>query len=159
MVRALPAPLRPGHWQPLLAGLLLAGLTPLARANPAADFPPRDTFRALQLAAQNCGRDNDATSCDRARSGADSLLDHPRLPARCKDTLWDISQRARVAPLNDLARREALNRSGDDLMAFCRQQLRTPKPDAPAAPSAPPGGGGGRPAPVAPPGLGSGGLL
>jgi hypothetical protein len=146
-------------WRPLLAGVLVAALAPLARANPLATFPPRDTFRTLQLAAQTCGRDNDTASCDQARGGADALLDHPRLPARCKDTLWEISQRARVAPRNDLARREALNRSGDDLMAFCRQQVRAAPAETPAGTTAPAGGGGGRTAPVAPPGLGTGGLL
>ncbi|MEB3266737.1 MAG: hypothetical protein VKN13_09010 [Cyanobacteriota bacterium] len=158
MVRALPDPAGCRRWRPLLAALLIAGLAPWARANPQAIFPSRDSFRALQLAAQDCGRDNDPASCDRARTGADTLLDHPRLPARCKDTLWEISQQARVAPRNDLARREALNRSGADLLAFCRQQVRTPQPEAPGGPQAPTGGGT-RPAPVNPPGLGSGGLL
>jgi len=145
---------------------LLAAHSPQAgpgRAQPAATFPARDTFRALQLAAQTCGRDNSAGSCDQARRSADGLLDHPRLPARCKDSLWEISQRATVAPANSLERREALNRSADDLMAFCRQQQRPPTASPSQGPA--PGGGGGRsggggqPAPAAPPGMGSGGLL
>ena len=51
---------------------------------------------------------------------ADPLLDHPLLPASCKDNLWNIRERAVVSPSNSYERRERLNREATDVTVLCR---------------------------------------
>lgn len=83
-------------------------------------FPPTELFRELQLTTVACGRENAAEPCDKARAMADPLMDHPKLPASCKDVVWNIRERAVVAGKNTYARREALNRDSTDLIALCK---------------------------------------
>jgi hypothetical protein len=112
---------------PLLAALLGAVSLhqPAARAQgnnriDPATFPPTELFRDLQLKTIACGRDNSPEPCQQARSIADPLMDHPRLPASCKDTLWDIRERAVVVSKNSYERRETLNREAADLLVLCK---------------------------------------
>jgi hypothetical protein len=118
-------------------GLIAMLANPLAGSARQELFPSQDTFRSLQLAAQDCGRENNAETCDRARELAEPLMDHTRLPATCKDTIWEILQKATVAPTNDFQRRDGINRAAEDLMVFCRQRSQP----APAQPNAPSSGG------------------
>lgn len=106
------------------------------RSDPAA-FPPTELFREIQLKTIACGRDNSPEPCQKARSMADPLMDHPRLPASCKDTLWDIRERAVVVSKNSYERREALNRAAADVMVLCK-------------PASKPLGSGGQQAPAEP---------
>ena len=106
------------------AGSSLAAVVLLAApagAEPASLYPPSSTFRSLQLTTLACGRDNDAASCDKARAMADPLLDHPRLSATCKDSLWTIRQKAIAATTNSPERRDAIDRAARDVTVFCRQ--------------------------------------
>jgi len=107
-----------------LAAALLqpAGLRAAPAAPPSGVFPPPETFRSLRLLTLACGRDNTAEPCDQARAVADPLLDHPRLPASCKDALWEIRQRARVAATNSFQRRDPIDKAAEDVKTFCRQQ-------------------------------------
>lgn len=106
----------------LAAVLLLAAP---ATADPAASlYPPASQFRSLQLLTLACGRDNDTASCDKARAMADPLLDHQRLSATCKDSLWAIRQKAFAAPANSRERRDAIDRAAKDVTVFCRQPSR-----------------------------------
>ena len=89
------------------------------RVNPAA-FPGPELFRELKLQTMACGRDNSSQPCQQARTTADPLMDHPLLPAACKDTLWSIRQRAVVASTNSYDRREALNRDATDVVTLCK---------------------------------------
>jgi hypothetical protein len=75
----------------------------------------------LQLTTYACGRDNTASSCEQARLQADPLLDHPRLPASCKDVLWKIRQKAVVAPSNSFERRDPIDAAANEVTVFCRQ--------------------------------------
>jgi hypothetical protein len=126
MARSTPR-LRPPIWS--LSALascglsLFSGAPGLAAPQPVL-FPPTETFRTLQLIVFNCSRENTAASCDKARSQADPLLDHPRLPASCKDVLWSISQRARVAASNSQGRRDSLDKAAKDLTTFCKPQIK-----------------------------------
>ena len=146
---AMPENLRARRGQRLSApgalALALAALLGAAdglRAAPAdRPFPPASTFRSLQLTSLDCSRENSSAPCDRARAMADPLLDHPRLSGRCKDVLWDIRQKATVAPANSAERREAIDASARDLTMFCRQQVK-PQPQPPAGEPKPPGTGG-----------------
>ena len=101
---------------------------PLQAAPKDPPYPSMDQLRELQLHTFACGRDNTAESCTKARTMADPLMDHPRLGANCKDAIWTIRQRAQPAATNSFERREALNRAGQDLLPFCKQQTRTVVP-------------------------------
>ena len=71
---------------------------------------------------------------------ADPLLDHPRLSASCKDSLWAIRQRAVVASTNSRDRRDAIDRAARDVTVFCRQPARPASTSGSGAGS--PGGSG-----------------
>jgi len=132
-VRVPPRPLN----QPLSQGSLLAAslLAAVLMAGPARSgtlpdgFPTPETFRKLQLTTYACGRDNTASSCEQARLQADPLLDHPRLPASCKDVLWKIRQKAVAAPSNSFERRDPIDAAAAEVTVFCRQ-LPKAKSDA-----------------------------
>ncbi|MEB3261005.1 MAG: hypothetical protein VKP63_10300, partial [Cyanobacteriota bacterium] len=102
-------------WILPLAALSCTLASPLQAAPPATVppdvFPPASLFRSLQLTTLACGRDNSAERCAEARRQADPLLDHPRLPARCKDVLWSIRNLAVEAPTNSLARRDPIDQA------------------------------------------------
>lgn len=91
-------------------------------------YPSMDELRELQLNTFACGRENTTESCAKARAMADPLMDHPRLGASCKDAIWTIRERAQPAAISSFERRETLNRAGQDLLRFCKQQTRTVVP-------------------------------
>jgi hypothetical protein len=127
------------------AGCSLAAVVLLAAPAGAGStglYPPASTFRSLQLTTLACGRDNDASSCDKARAMADPLLDHPRLSATCKDSLWAIRQKATAAATNSPERRDAIDRAAKDVTVFCRQPAR---PATTGSGSGSPGSGGSSP--------------
>ncbi len=138
---AAPGPL--GRLALIGALLLLQGGGNALRAAPADPaYPATGVFRELQLSTFACGRENTAAPCDQARTSADRLLDHPRLPGRCKDILWEIRQKATVAPANSLERREPIDAAARGVVVACREFNRpAPKPEAPATAPRPGGGG------------------
>jgi hypothetical protein len=105
---------------PLLALALLE--LPLRANTKELPYPTLDELRQIQLAALDCGRENQASFCDKTRQMADPLMDHPKLAASCKDAVWSILQRAKVASQNSYERREQLNKASSDLLVFCKQQ-------------------------------------
>lgn len=104
---------------------------------PSQYFPPASVFRTLQLTTLACSRENTSASCADARRQADPLLDHPRLPARCKDVLWSIRNLAVEAPNNSLARREPIDQVASEVTIACRRVVKA-KPE-----EKPQGAGGG----------------
>lgn len=131
-MRVPPRPLNRQLTQgPLLAASLLGALLTAGSARAGSNpetFPPPEVFRKLQLTTYACGRDNTASSCEQARLQADPLLDHPRLPASCKDVLWKIRQKAVAAPTNSFERRDPIDAAANDVTVFCRQRSK-PKSD------------------------------
>ena len=113
---------------PHLAGSSLQAGTPTPPTYPPDVFPPASVFRTLQLTTLACGRENVADRCAEARRQADPLLDHPRLPARCKDVLWSIRNLAVEASTNSLARRDPIDQVAGEVTIACRQVLKV-KPD------------------------------
>jgi hypothetical protein len=111
---------------------LLAGAIPLIaiallelpiRANTKElPYPTLDELREIQLAALDCGRENQSSFCDKARRMADPLMDNPKLAASCKDAVWSILQQAKVATQNSYERRDQLNKASSELLVFCKKQ-------------------------------------
>lgn len=138
-----PAANRPGRSQRLtrpwpglaqLALPALLGLAPCSAVQAQLQDPPypsREALRQLQLLTFTCGRDNQAGACEQARRQADGLLDHPRLPGSCKDSLWQIRDQAVVASSNSFSRRDRLDRVAVDMLRLCQVQARpsTPAPE------------------------------
>ncbi len=91
-------------------------------------LPTKEEMRALQLLAYSCSRENDLDSCDQTRSIADALMDHPRLPASCKDTLWELIQTAEVASSNSFQRRDSIDQPARRLTVVC---TKAPTPTTP----------------------------
>lgn len=115
---------RPCPATPTLLAALLS-LAPLAEARSAlaqgsVAYPSPETLRDVQLAALACARENTSDTCTQARKLADPLMDHPRLPGGCKDTLWAIIQTAKPASSNTLARRDAIGDPAGRLLLVCR---------------------------------------
>jgi hypothetical protein len=123
-----------GAIQALAAGLGLLAAGPLLAARPLqageTPYPAATIFQEIQRETLSCGRDNTASSCERARRLADPLLDHQRLTSSCKDALWAVRQRAVAAPTNSLARRDPIDSASRDVGAFCRQPNQPPAPAA-----------------------------
>ena len=105
-------------------------------------FPSEESLKELQLITIACARDNSAESCAKSQELADPLMDHPRLPASCKDLIWSIVQDAKPASSNSYQRREALSDPAQRLLLVCRSMERA-KPEAqqPQAPNNPKKGG------------------
>ena len=94
-------------------------------------YPSREELRALQLLAYDCSRSNEQNSCDKTRSLADPLMDHPRLSAACKDTVWELVQASRVVSANTFQRRDSIDRPARRLTLVCtkpEQPKEAPSP-------------------------------
>ncbi|MCP9823909.1 hypothetical protein [Synechococcus sp. EJ6-Ellesmere] len=134
----------------LLSAALLAapGLAPgPARANDLyAIYPSTETLRQVQLAALDCGRENSAATCDRARKLADPLMDHPLLSGFCKDALWGVVQIAVTEQSNSLSRRDGIDAAADRVVSSCRPVSKpVAKTDRAGGPGGPDSTGGGPP--------------
>jgi hypothetical protein len=112
----------------LALGLIALLAAPLQAAPKDPPYPSMELLRELQLQTFACGRDNTTEACGKASTMADPLMDHPRLGATCKDAIWSIRERAKPAATNTFERREALNRAGQDVIPFCKQQTRSVAP-------------------------------
>ena len=114
--------------------LLLALTLPAQAAGPPPTWPSKDQLRAVQSAAFDCSRENSKETCDRARSLADPLMDHPLLPGVCKDVAWSLLEQARVAPTNDYKRRDAIDEPARRITRICAKPAE-PKKAKPVAPT------------------------
>jgi len=109
-----------------LALLLSAGMAgALAKTPPPVPDPPTtEALRTIQLAAQVCARDNTESSCSRTRQLADPLLDHAGVSASCKDSVYDLVQRAKVGDTASYSRRERIEKAAGEVLLFCRPKTR-----------------------------------
>jgi hypothetical protein len=121
------------------AALLVDSLTGVGHAVPYVPFPSQDTLRQVQLAALACARENTSETCNQARKLGDPLMDHPRLPANCKDLIWQMLAKSQPAPTNSFARRQAISDPAERLLLVCRS---SEKPEATEAPAGKPAAGG-----------------
>lgn len=121
-------------WAVLQAAMPMAP----AAAAPYVPFPSEASLRKLQLAALACARENTAEACAETARLGDPLLDHPRLPANCKDLIWLMLQKAKPAASNSFQRRQTIDDPAERLLLVCRTAEK-PEPAAPS-PGQPQGG-------------------
>ena len=111
--------------------LLLALAAPLQAAPTYVPWPSQDTFSTLQKEAFLCSLNNSPDQCEEVRQRADELMDHPRLPAICKDVLWSLVGEARVAATNSFRRRDAIDQPARRLTGVCSEPIKPTKKKAP----------------------------
>ena len=111
--------------------LLLALAAPLQAASTYAPWPSQDVLKMLQKEAFLCSLNNSPDQCDPARQRADGLMDHPRLPAICKDVLWILVKESRVATTNNFQRRDAIDQPARRLIRVCSEPVKPSKKQAP----------------------------
>ena len=118
MLRSIAAP------PALVVALLLGSGLQAGLSKPLQGPPSTESLRRIQLEAQICGRDNTEVSCARARGLADALLDHDTVSASCKDSAFELVQRARVSDRMTDGRRDRIDGVAADLVRFCRPRAR-----------------------------------
>ena len=110
--------------------LLLALAAPLQATPTYVPWPSQDIFRALQKEAFLCSLNNGPDQCNGVRQRADELMDHPRLPAVCKDVLWRLVKESRVATTNSFQRRDAIDQPARRLIGVCSEPIKPSKKPA-----------------------------
>ena len=116
---------------PFLLGFALMLPTAVQAQPKKVPFPTREELRALQLLAYDCSRANDPDSCSKTRSLADPLMDHPRLSAACKDTVWELVKASRAVSPNSFQRRDSIDRPARRLTLVCTQPKKPQQPSSP----------------------------
>ena len=111
--------------------LLLALAAPPSSGFNLCAWPSEDTLSTLQKEAFLCSLKNSKDPCDHTRKRAEELMDHPRLPAICKDVLWSLVGEARVAATNSFRRRDAIDQPARRLMRVCSEPVKPTKKKAP----------------------------
>tara|TARA_B100001175_G_scaffold294459_1_gene281741 strand:- start:231 stop:605 length:375 start_codon:yes stop_codon:yes gene_type:complete len=111
--------------------LLLALAAPLQAGSTYAPWPSQDVLKMLQKEAFLCSLNNSPDQCDPARQRADELMDHPRLPAICKDVLWGLVKESHVTTTNSFQRRDAIDQPARRLIKVCSEPVKPSKKQAP----------------------------
>ena len=119
--------------RPFLLISLLFGLSGELMAKPSHEpMPTTESLRELQLQAYSCSRENTTRLCQTTRDLADPLMDHPGLPASCKDALWELLQSARVSAENNFRRRDSIDRPARRITVLCAGPVKPNASDQPA---------------------------
>jgi hypothetical protein len=64
-------------------------------------------------------------------------MDHPRLPAACKDTVWELMQEAKPATTNSSQRRDSIDSPARRLTVVCADPEKPSKPSNPSSGGSP----------------------
>ena len=111
--------------------LLLSLAVPLQAAPTYVPWPSQDSLKTLQKEAFLCSLNNSQDQCDGVRQSTDELMDHPRLPAICKDVLWRLVGKARVATTNSFQRRDSIDQPARRLIGVCSKPVKPSQKPAP----------------------------
>ena len=128
----------PVRLSPLLLGLAILAPCAVRAQLKYVPFPTKSELRSLQLLAYTCSRENTADICTRTSEIANLLMDHPRLPAACKDTLWELLQEAKPATTNSYQRRDSIDSPARRLTVVCADPEKPSKPNSPPSAGSPP---------------------
>ena len=130
--------LLPLRLSPLLLGLAILAPCAVRAQLKYVPFPTKSELRSLQLLAYACSRENTVDTCTRMSEIANPLMDHPRLPAACKDTLWELLQEAKPATTNSYQRRDSIDSPARRLTVVCADPEKPSKPNSPPSAGSPP---------------------
>ena len=103
--------------------MVLAMTAPSMAAESYEAWPSKDQLRGIEQAAYACSRENSTEACARVRQLADPLMDHSRLPGRCKDMLWMLMDEARVANNNDFRRKDTITNTARRIPRLCAEPV------------------------------------
>ena len=131
--------LLPVRLSPLLLGLAILAPCAVRAQLKYVPFPTKSELRSLQLLAYTCSRENTADICTRTREIANPLMDHPRLPTACKDTLWELLQEAKPVTTNSYQRRDSIDSPARRLTVVCADPEKPSKPNNSPSAGSPPG--------------------
>jgi hypothetical protein len=130
--------LLPVRLSPLLLGLAILAPCAVRAQLKYVPFPTKSELRSLQLLAYACSRENTVDTCTRSRELANPLMDHPRLPAACKDTVWELMQEAKPATTNSSQRRDSIDSPARRLTVVCSDPAKPSKPNNSPSAGSPP---------------------
>ena len=130
--------LLPVRLSPLLLGLAILAPCAVRAQLKYVPFPTKSELRSLQLLAYTCSRENTADICTRTREIANPLMDHPRLPTACKDTLWELLQEAKPVTTNSYQRRDGIDSPARRLTVVCADPAKPSKPNNSPSAGSPP---------------------
>ena len=130
--------LLPVRLSPLLLGLAILAPCAVRAQLKYVPFPTKSELRSLQLLAYTCSRENTADICTRTREIANPLMDHPRLPTACKDTIWELLQEAKPATSNSFQRRDSIDSPARRLTVVCADPEKPSKPNNSPSAGSPP---------------------
>ena len=128
----------PVRLSPFLLGLTILAPCAVRAQLKYVPFPTKSELRSLQLLAYACSRENTVDTCTRTSEIANPLMDHPRLPAACKDTLWELLQEAKPATTNSYQRRDSIDSPARRLTVVCADPEKPSKPNSPPSAGSPP---------------------
>ena len=131
-------PLLPVRLSPLFLGLAILAPCAVRAQLKYVPFPTKSELRSLQLLAYTCSRENTADICTRTREIANPLMDHPRLPTACKDTIWELLQEAKSATSNSFQRRDSIDSPARRLTVVCADPEKPSKPNNSPSAGSPP---------------------
>ena len=103
--------------------MVLSMTAPSMAADLYVAWPSKEQLRGIEQAAYACSRDNSTETCTRVRQLADPLMDHSRLPERCKDVLWMLMDEAKVANKNDFRRKDTITNTARRIPRFCAEPV------------------------------------
>jgi len=103
--------------------MVLSMTAPSKAAEPYVAWPSKEQLRGIEQAAYACSRANSTEACKRVRQLADPLMDHSRLPERCKDVLWMLMDEAKVANNNDFRRKDTITNTARRIPRFCAEPM------------------------------------
>ena len=103
--------------------MVLSMTAPSMAAEPYVAWPSKEQLRGIEQAAYACSRVNSTEACKRVRQLADPLMDHSRLPERCKDLLWMLMDEAKVANNNDFRRKDTITNTARRIPRFCTEPM------------------------------------
>jgi len=130
--------LLPVRLSPLFLGLAILAPCAVRAQLKYVPFPTKSELRSLQLLAYACSRENTVDTCTRTLELANPLMDHPRLPAACKDTVWELMQEAKPATTNSSQRRDGIDSPARRLTMVCADPEKRNKQKNPPSAGSPP---------------------
>ncbi len=90
-------------------------------------IPNRQELNKILLKAYACSKENTLIACKDLKRLAEPLMDNPYLSTACKDLVWDLLNNSKIAPSNNLKRRDSIEIPARKITSSCRKKPKTSK--------------------------------